>query len=69
MFFNYVTLSVRLAPLGARQINHPLCGYMSKVIPKNSERATIKVFKPIVERKEKYFIDYVVIKMLKLSSG
>ena len=27
-------LSVRLAPLGARQINHPLCGCASKVIPK-----------------------------------
>ena len=46
-------LLVRLAPLGARQKNHPLCGCASKVIPKNSERDTIKVFKPIVKRKEK----------------
>ncbi len=26
-------LLVRLAPLGARQKNHPLCGCASKVIP------------------------------------
>ncbi|ORO73761.1 transposase, partial [Streptococcus oralis subsp. oralis] len=27
-------------------MNHPLCGCASKVIPKNSKRDTIKVFKP-----------------------
>ena len=32
---------------------HQLCGCASKVIPKNSKRDTIKVFKPIVKRKEK----------------
>ena len=32
---------------------HPLCGCASKVILKNSKRDTIKVFKPIVKRKEK----------------
>ena len=46
-------LLVRLDPLGARQKNHPLCGCASKVIQKNSKRDTIKVFKPIVKRKEK----------------
>ena len=32
--FFIMRLSVRLAPLGARQKNHPLCGCASKVIPK-----------------------------------
>ena len=36
-------LLVRLAPLGARR----------RLYPKNSKRDTIKVFKPIVKRKEK----------------
>ena len=53
LFWYIMRLLVRLAPLGARQKKHPLCGCASKVIPKNSERDTIKVFKPIVKRKEK----------------
>ncbi|OLF46954.1 transposase, partial [Streptococcus cuniculi] len=32
--------------MGARQINHPLCGCASTVIQKISKRDTIKVFKP-----------------------
>ncbi|BAL68536.1 partial transposase [Streptococcus mutans LJ23] len=38
--------------VGARQINHPLCGCALNVIQKISKRDTIKVFKPIVKRKE-----------------
>ena len=45
-------LSVRLAPWGARQKN-TLYWCASKAIQKNSKRDTIKVFKPIVKRKEK----------------
>lgn len=48
----YVALSPSRSE-GARQINHPLCGWASQVIPKNSKRDTIKVFKPIVKRKER----------------
>ena len=53
LFWYIMRLLVRLDPLGARQRNHPLCRCASKVIPKNSKRDTIKVFKPIVKRKEK----------------
>ena len=38
--------------VGARQINHPLCECALNVIQKISKRDTIKVFKPIVKRKE-----------------
>ena len=44
---SYVTFSPSRS-VGAWQINHPLCGCASKVIPKNSNRDTIKVFKPII---------------------
>ena len=45
--------SVRLAPLGARQKTTRYVGARRRLYPKNSKRDTIKVFNPIVKRKEK----------------
>ena len=47
-------LLVRLAPLGARQKTTRYAGARRRLYPKNSKRDTIKVFKPIVKRKEKH---------------
>ena len=46
-------LLVRLAPLGARQKTTRYAGARRRLYQKNSKRDTIKVFKPIVKRKEK----------------
>ena len=49
---NYETFSPSRY-VGSRQINHPLCGCATDIIPKNSNRGTIEMFKPIVNRKVK----------------
>ena len=46
-------LLVSLAPLGARQKNHPLCGCASKVIPQKLQTRYNKGVQAIVKRKEK----------------
>ena len=45
--------SVCIAPHGARQKNTRYVGARRRLYPKNSKYDTIKVFKPIVKRKEK----------------
>ena len=49
-------LSVRLTPLGARQKTTRYAGVRRRLYQKNSKRDTIKVFKPIVKRKEKNMV-------------
>ena len=54
-------LLVRIAPLGARQKNTRYAGARRRLYQKNSKRDTIKVFKPIVKRKEKNMVQKVLL--------